>query len=165
MAKRKIQDKSSLVGRLRLNIVDFGKDGKPKVVGDSGWVTNKITNLGAQHYLVEALGGAAGSSQLSYMALGTGTTVLAADTSLTNELTDAAGCRFTFNTSVVASRTLQMVGTLASNIITANRTIDNIGLFAVSTTAAGSIFAGTTFATSQLQTNQAVNVTYQIQFP
>jgi hypothetical protein len=166
MANQIIEDKQGVVGRLRLKIIDF-EGGKPKVVGDSGWLHNKITNLGAQYFLVQALAGAAGSSQLSYIALGTGSTVNSTDTGLLNELSDAAGCRIAIgaNTSVVASRTLQIVGTLASNTITANRTIDDIGLFAVSSTTSGSMFAGTTFPTSQLQTNQAVNITYQIQFP
>ena len=158
-------DKSAVGGFYRLNIVQHSKNGEQKIVGDSGWVKNQITDLGAQHYLVENLGSAAGSSSVSYAALGTGTAPGAAATSLPGELTDAANCRFTFTTSVVASRTLQCVGTLASNIVTAARTIQNIGLFAVSTTGAGSIFAGNTFATSSLATDQSVNCTYQIQFP
>jgi len=147
------------------------KIGKPnahgrvvEVDGDTGFRPNTVTNLGFQHYLVELLGGIAGSSQVTYVALGTGTAPGAAATSLPGELTDAAGCRCAITPSVVASQTLQCAFTLNSNVITANRTLQNIGLFATSTTAAGSIFAGTTYATSQLQTNQAVNGTYQIRF-
>ena len=165
MKKQMNLDKSSVGGFYRLNIVEHGKNGEQKIVGDSGWIKNQITDLGAQHYLVENLASAAGSSSVSYLALGTGTAPGATAVNLPNELTDAAGCRFTFSTSVVSSRTLQCVGTLASNIITAARTINNIGLFAVSTTGAGSIFAGNTYATSSLATNQSVNCTYQIQFP
>jgi len=57
-----------------------------------------------------------------------------------------------------------MVGTLASSVIVANRTIQNIGVFAASAVTAGSILCGNTYATSQLQTNQSVNVTYQLRF-
>jgi len=135
-----------------------------KVVGDSGWKKNLITNLGYQNYIVGSLGAIAGSSQASYFALGTGGAPVATDTSLAGELGDAAANRFTVTPSAVSSKTLQLTGSLASNIITATHNISNIGIFAVSTTQAGTIFAGNTYASSQLQTNQQVNVTYQIRF-
>lgn len=147
------------------------KVGKPdaqgrviSVDGDSGYVENTVTNLGHQYFLVQALGAIAGSSQLSYAALGTGVAPAATDTSLAGEITDAAGMRCAITPSVVASDTLQCAFTLNSGITTANHTIQNVGLFATSTTSAGTIFAGNTYATSQLQTNQAVNGTYQIRF-
>lgn len=159
----KASEAINVAGFYRMKIVDH-KDGKKKVVGDSGWCKNLVTNLGFQHYIIEPMGAISGSSQVSYFALGTGTAPGATDTALLGELSDAAACRFTMTPSVVSSKTLQMVGTLASNIITANRTINNIGVFAVSTTQAGSILCGNTYATSQLQTNQSVNVTYQLRF-
>lgn len=152
-------------GFYRLKIGKPNKSGRVvEVDGDTGFRPNTVTNLGFQHYLVELLGGIAGSSQVTHVALGTGTAPGAAATNLPGELTDAAGCRCAITPSVVASQTLQCAFTLNSNVITANRTLQNIGLFATSTTNAGSIFAGTTYATSQLQTNQAVNGTYQIRF-
>jgi hypothetical protein len=154
----------NVAGFYRLKVVDHGKNGRTKVVGDSGWCKNLVTNLGFQHYIIEPMGAISGSSQVSYFALGTGTAPGATDTGLLSELGDAAACRFTMTPTVVSSKTLNMVGTLASNIITANRTIQNIGVFAVSTTGAGSILCGNTYATSQLQTNQSVNVTYQLRF-
>jgi hypothetical protein len=160
-----------VAGFFRLNVVNHNDDGTTKVVGDSGWCKNLVTNLGFQHYIVEAMGGITGSSQVSsgaaggYFALGLGTAAPAVtDTSLTSELTDAAGCRFTMTPSVVSSKTLQMVGTLASNVITANRTIGNIGIFATSAITAGSILCANTYTTSQLSNNQSVNVTYQLRF-
>jgi len=153
----------NVAGFYRLKVVDHA-DGKKKVVGDSGWCKNLVTNLGFQHYIIEPAAALSGSSQVSYFALGTGTAPGATATSLDAELGDAAACRFTMTPSVVSSKTLQMVGTLASNVITANRTIQNIGVFAVSTTGAGSILCGNTYATSQLQTNQSVNCTYQLRF-
>ena len=162
MAKQ--NDKANVAGFFRMNIVEHDEDGSAKVVGDSGWKKNLVTNLGFQHFIIEPMGGIAGSSQVAYFALGTGTEPGATATSLDAELSDAAGCRFTMTPSVVSSKTLQMVGTLASNIVTANRTIKNVGIFGVSTTGAGSMLAGNTYATSQLQTNQSVNVTYQLRF-
>lgn len=159
MAKNKIKDQVVARGFFRLQLTEDGK-----VTGDSGWKRNLITNLGYQNYIVGSLGAIAGSSQVSYFALGTGGAPIATDTSLTGELSDAAGCRFTVTPSAVSSKTLQLTGSLASNVITANRSISNVGIFAVSTTQAGTLFAGNTYTSSQLQTNQQVNVTYQIRF-
>ena len=157
--KKKTSSAINVKGLFRLRINEGGK-----VVGDSGWVENTVTNLGFQHYIVETVGAIAGSTQASFLALGTGVAPGAAATNLPGELTDAANCRFTLSPSVVSSKTLRMVGTLASNIITAARTINNIGIFAVSTTNAGSILAGQIYATSSLATNQSVNCTYELQF-
>ncbi len=161
---KKLNNKINVAGFFRLNIVDHGKDGKTKIVGDSGWQKNLVTNLGFQHFIIEPMGALTGSSQVSYFALGTGTAPGATDTTMVGELTDAAACRFTMTPTVVSSKTLNMVGTLASNIVVSNRTIQNIGVYAVSTTALGSMLCGNTYATSQLQTNQSVNVTYQLRF-
>jgi hypothetical protein len=164
MANQKIKDQVTAKGFFRLKITEFDENGRAKVIGDSKWKQNLITNLGYQNFIVGSLGAIAASSQASYFALGLGTAPGATDTALQSELTDAAGCRFTVSPSAVSSKTLQLTGSLASNVITANRTIQNVGIFAVSTTSAGTLFAGNTYATSQLQTNQQVNVTYQIRF-
>jgi len=164
MSNKQTNDGAGVKGFFRLNVVDHAEDGSTKVVGDSGWKENLVTNLGFQHFVIEPMGAIAGSSTVGSFALGTGTEPGATATSLDAELSDAAGCRFALTPSVVSSKTLQMVGTLASNIVTANRTIKNVGIFGVSTTAVGSMLAGNTFATSQLQTNQSVNVTYQLRF-
>ena len=151
-------------GIFRIQLVTHNDDGSLEISGDSGWVENQITNTGYDNYLSRVIGALAGSSLASYAALGTGTAPGAAATNLPNELTDAANCRCTLNSSTTGSKTVQFTFNLASNIITAARTINNVGLFAVSTTNAGSIFAGNTYATSSLATNQSVNGTYQIQF-
>jgi hypothetical protein len=163
--KTKSVDSLQAKGFIRLKIGKPNAEGRVvQVDGDSGFQQNTVVNLGFQYYLVQLLGGIAGSSQLTYVALGTGTGPAVTDTSLNGELTDAAGCRCAITPSVVASKTLQCAFTLNSNVITANRTLQNVGLFATSTTSAGSMFSATTYATSQLQTNQAVNGTYQIRF-
>ena len=53
---------------------------------------------------------------------------------------------------------------LASGVIAAASTIQNVGLFSGSTQGGGTMFAGNTYATSSLATNQAVNGTYNIAF-
>ena len=158
------RDSINVHGFFRMQIKETDNKGKMKVVGDSGWCKNQVTDLGFQHYIVETVGSIAGSSQAAYLALGTGTAPGAAATNLPNELTDAAGCRMAISPSAVSSKTLRMTGSLNSNIITAARTINNIGIFAVSTTGAGSILAGNTYTTSALATNQVVNATYELRF-
>lgn len=158
-----MRDSVKVKGFFRLNIVE-DRDGKALVVGDSGWKPNQITNYGYETGIVGCVGKIAGSLQASVMALGLGSAPASNGTGLESELVDAAGCRMTMTPSAVSSKTLQFVGTLASNIITTTRAIQNIGLFATSAITAGTVIAGNTYTVSTLQTNQSVNCTYQIRF-
>ncbi len=160
---RSIKEAVAVEGFFRLAIVE-DIDGKPTVVSRTGWRKNQITNVGFQNGIVNCLAGIAGSSQITYAALGTGTAPGASDTTLNGEITDASNMRCAVSPSVVSSKTAQFAFTLASGILTAVKTIQNVGLFQTSTTGAGSLYAGNTYATSQLQTNQAVNGTYQLRF-
>lgn len=146
-------------GFFKLQITEDGK-----VVGESGWHENLITNKGFQNGIVSCLAGVAGSSQITHAALGTGTAPGAADTTLNGEITDVAGARMAVSASLVGTGTAQFAFTLNSGVYTAPKTITNVGLFQTSTTNAGSLYAGQTFSSSQLQTNQSVNGTYQLRF-
>jgi len=154
-----IKDNTKIRGFFRLNILENGK-----IVGDSGWRENQVTNLGIQDYLVDAVLGNAGNKAVSHMALGTGAAPASDATSLSGEITHAAGSRKAVSTSIVASRTAQFTAAFASadSFVTATVNISNVGLFETSTTEGGTIFAGNTYASSSLATNQNVNVTYQI---
>lgn len=166
MAKKKtavVKERAGVRGFFRFQIIE-DKDGVPVVVGDSGEQENQITNVGFQNGIVDCLGGISGSSQITHVALGTGTVPGASDTSLNGEITDVAGARCAVTPTVISSKTLQFAFTLNSNVYTAAKTIQNIGLFQTSTTNAGSLYAGQTYATSQLQTNQSVQGTYQLRF-
>ncbi len=146
-------------GFYRLNIVN--PDGS--VAGDTGWKQNQIVNNGYQQFLMYLLAGSAGSIRPSHAALGTGTIPASAATSLAGELTEATGrCALTTGTS--GSKTVNYTFTLASGVIAAASTINNVGLFSGSTQAGGTLMAGNTYATSSLATNQAVNGTYAISF-
>ena len=154
------KDGISVKGFFRLQINENGK-----VVSDSGWKKNQVVNLGFQDYLSKGLGGMAGSKSVSHAMIGTGTVPGAAGTALDGELTHAAGCRCAVTPTTIASKTVQFAFTLASNVITAAVTIQNVGLINHSSTAtAGTIFSGNTYATSALATNQSVNGSYQIRF-
>ncbi len=160
MAK-KVSDSVGLRGFFRVQV----KDGN-KVVGDSGFRENTVTNDGVTQYLVNwlvGLGTGSGKS-VTHMALGTGGTAAVTDTALSGELADNANGRAAVSTSVVSSRTAQFTAAFnsANSFITASHNISNVGLFNTSTTAAGTMFAGNTFASSSVATNQSVQVTYQI---
>jgi hypothetical protein len=161
MKKSKAQkDSANVEGIYRLQITEDGK-----VVGDSGWNHNQITNDGFKEFVIDWLTSGSGKS-ISHAALGTGTAPASNATSLNGELTQASNARVAVTSSIISSRTAQFVATFASSnsFITSAVNIANIGLFNVSTTGAGTIFSGNTFASSSLATNQNVNMTYQIRF-
>jgi len=168
MSKRqKVQDKGKVVGMFHVQIEEDGR-----IVGDSGWRRNQITNLGFNEYLVKSLGTSLTGSKISHAALGTGGAPAASDTTLSGEVsTNGSGsvvrAALTAATSS-GSKTLRNTATFSSanSFITASANISNIGLFGVSgpTTASGTMFAGNTYTSSTVATNQSVNVTYDIIF-
>lgn len=156
-----MKDLQTLKGFFRINIEEDGK-----IVGDSGWNENQVTNLGIQDYLVDNILGNSGNKSVTHMALGTGTQPGAAGTSLEGELTHVADARKAVSTSIVSSKTAQFTAAFNSvdSFVTASANISNVGLFETSTTEVGTLFAGNTYASSSVATNQNVNVTYQIRF-
>ena len=161
------KEKIKLRGMFRIQITEEGKG----VVGDSGWCENQVTNLGINQYLVNHLLGDTGSRKnVTHMALGTGAAPASTDTALAGELTAKSSARKTVSTSVVSSRTAQFVASFNSSddfvgsAVTTSVNIANVGLFETSTTNAGTLFAGNTYASSSCASNQNVVVTYQIRF-
>lgn len=160
-----LNEHKTLKGFFRINITE-DVDGKEKIVGDSGWKENQVTNLGIQDYIVDNLIGNSGGKAVTHMALGTGSQPASNGTALEGEITDASDSRKAVSTSIIASRTAQFTAAFASSdsFVTASKNISNIGLFETSTTEGGTVFAGNTYTSSSLATNQNVNVTYQIRF-
>lgn len=145
-------------GTYRLQIDEGGK-----IVGDSGWQDNQVTNEGFLNYLVRAIQGVSGSSQIGYIGLGTGTIPASNATNLAGEVQK----RKAITTGVSGSTTARLTATFSStdSFVAGNSNISNIGLFAAGTaTTSGTIFAGNTYASSSVATNQNVNVTYDINF-
>lgn len=147
-------------GFYRVQIMDPEDEFKP--VGDSGWLENLITNEGKLGFLVKLLGSLAGSSQISHMALGTGGAPIATDTTLAGE----QSVRTAVTAASNGSTSVQFTATFSSagSFVTATKNLSNIGLFGTVTAAAGTIFAGNTYASSACATNQNVNCTYTITF-
>ena len=155
-----LQDGVKIHGFFRVHLE--GPDGK--IIGDSGWQKNQITNLGFLGYLVHTLGASAGSKQIGFVALGTGAAPASNATTLAGEIMSSTQ-RKAVTYANVASTTAQFTATFASSdsFLTAAANLSNIGLFNATTTNA-TLFAGNTFASSSCDTNQNVNVTYQIRF-
>lgn len=158
-AKMPVTEGLKVRGFFRLNIVNA--DGT--IAGDTGYIDNQIVNTGYQDMLMYLLAGSAGSLRPSHAALGTGTVPASSATTLAGELTEAAA-RMALTTGTSGSKTVVYTFTLASGVIAAASTIQNVGLFSGSTQGGGTMFAGNTYATSSLATNQAVNGTYNIAF-
>ncbi len=104
-------------GFFRVHLVE--QDGR--ISGDSGWVKNRVVNLGMKDYLGAPLVGGTAKS-ISLMALGTGGVPAATDTSLAGELshqTNAASGtrnRITCATSSIGSTAVELQCTFASTI-------------------------------------------------
>jgi hypothetical protein len=162
-----IQEPLKIKGMFRLQIEEDGQ-----IVGDSGWKQNTIVNLGFNEYLVKSLGTSLTGQKISHAALGTGGAPGATDTALAGEVsTNGSGSVVRAGVTAATSsgsKTLRNTATFSSanSFLTAAANVSNIGLFNVSgpTTASGSLFAGNTFASSAVNTNQNVNVTYDIIF-
>ncbi len=145
-------------GFFRMQIEEDGR-----IVGDSGWNENQVTNIGIRDYLVNWLLGDTGNGDsVTHMGIGTGGAPA-------SDATDIAGApagslRQAVSTSVVASRTAQFTAGFASSnsFLTASADISNVGLFNSSDVAAGQVFAGAAFASSAIATNNNLNITYQI---
>lgn len=158
--RRAPHSRAKLRGFYRVNIMENGK-----VIGDSDWRENQITDLGYSHYLLDLLGKSSSSKQISRMVLGTGTAPNATHNTLNGELNTATYTRTTVTYANVGSRTARFTATFASSSshITAAVTLQNIGIIN-DTTSAGTLMAGNTYATSQWNTNQDLQATYEIRF-
>jgi hypothetical protein len=132
-----------------------------KIVGDSGWLQNQVTNLGFNQFLVSALGSISGSKYASHLALGTGGAPAAPDTALAGEV----GTRTAVTAATSSgSKTLRLTATFPSGWHTSSsaHNISNIGIF--NSSSGGTLFAGNTYASSSCASNQAVNATYDVIF-
>ena len=153
------QDDIKIKGFFRVQLVETDENNKKKIIGDSGWQKNQVTNDGFDQYVCKALGSISGSKYVSHMALGTGGVPATDDTSLSGEIgTRQAVTAASSNTS----KTVRFTATFASgwHTLTTGNNISNIGLF--NTSSGGTLFAGNTYASSTCASNQAVNCTYDI---
>lgn len=151
-----MEENIKLRNMYRVQIVDMDGEVEYAVAGDSGFMNNQVTNLGYLN-LVKLLGTGLTGSQISHVGVGTGGTISSSATALPGEVVKRAALTAASN----GSTALQMTATFASSasFITAAANLSNIGLFPAS--AASTIMAGGTYASSLCNTNQNINVTYQ----
>lgn len=158
--KKKTTDKVGIRGFYRVQIEENGR-----ISGDSGWRENQITNDGITQYLVNWLiADTANGKSVTYMAIGTGGAPDATSTTLAGQV--SGGKRAAATGSVVSSKTARFVAAFNSSnsFLTAPANIANVGLVNVSATTGGVFFAGASFASSTVATNQNLNITYEIRF-
>ena len=153
------KDGINIKGFFRVNIEEDGK-----IVGDSGWCENVVTDLGYSYYLTALLGADAASLQIGFLALGTGGEPATNAVTLPGEISGSTK-RTAITFANVASTTAQFTATFGSaqSFLAGDSTLDNVGLYALTTTD-NQLFAGNTYTGSSCGTNQNVNVTYQIRF-
>lgn len=160
------KDRIAIKGMFRLQIED-GPTGK--IVGDSGWHENLITNVGFLN-IVNQMGTTLTGSKIAYAGLGTGGAPIATDTVLAGEVqvTGANSVSRPLLTAATSStsKTLRNTATFASanSFETASNNISNVGLFSTSgpVSTSGSLLQGNTFTSSACATNQNVNITYDL---
>lgn len=158
-----VQENVGIRGFYRLHLTEE-RNGKQVIVGDSGWCGNTVVNEGFDDYLCRLLAAQASSKQISYVALGTGTAPNVTDSTLNGEISGSTK-RTAVTVSVSNSKTVRFTATFdsAASFLGGASNIRNIGLFDNNATN-GTLFAGSTYASSTCNTNQNVNVTYDIQF-
>lgn len=142
-------------GFIRGQIVD-PKTGK--IEGDTDWIENKLTNAGLT-VLADLIGGGANSYKVGYAAAGTQTDAV----NMTQ--TDIIGQTHSFMTVATGTSgtcTQTFTVDFGSASLLASCSVGGVGLY--KTNSAGSLVAMQTFATSQWNTNQDFNVTYQLRF-
>lgn len=165
---KQAKDGVKIKGMFRLQIED-GPSGK--IVGDSGWHENTITNLGFNN-IVNQLGTGLTGSKIMAVALGTGGAIGATDTVQAGEVL-ATGANSVIRPALTAatsssSKTLRNTATFSSanSFASASYNISNIGLWSTTgpVSTSGTLLAGNTYTSSALATNQNVNVTYDLIF-
>lgn len=141
-----------IMGMARVQIVD--KKTK-KIVGDSGWNKNVLTNYGFNCCLGAAPIGAANSVQVAGMVLGSGTVPASGATVIDGINTDQ------YSTVAQSSMVDSLTARLSQVFDGAQDSMATIANIGVQDGTGGSLIAGITFASSSLGSDQDVNATYQ----
>lgn len=151
---KNIGDAITIKGFFRVQIQD--KKSR-KIVGDTGWMQNQITNYGFESCIVALPFKCANTVQCTGMLLGSGSVPASDAADIPNSHT-AYWSSFGQSTVIGSSTcraTQSFDGTLGAV------TLSNIGVYANST---DPLIAGNTYASSALATTQDVNATYELRY-
>lgn len=153
---RKNTEKVSIKGFFRVQIQDKESG---KIVGDTGYIQNQVTNYGMLNCLVgtPANAVAASSVQIAGAMLGSGGDAIAA-TAVALASSLGSAWYSTLGATVNGSTQAQFTQTFSNDTAV---TIGNIGLLAATD---GSLIAGKSYASSALATTQSVNMTYNLNY-
>lgn len=152
-----MKNRMRVKGFFRAQIVD--KKSR-KIIGDSGWRENTVTNLGLDDMCAGCAIGASGSKQAKSMVLATQTD----DVNVTQaSLLGTIDSLQTLSPSIVVTGTARATCSFDGADHAGTETIGALGLMATNVGNA-SLLAGQTFATSQFTSEQDVNATYELQF-
>jgi hypothetical protein len=136
------------------------KDKKGKIVGDSGWCQNTVTNYGLNNACAGCAIAATGSTPVR-------SAVLATQTDAVNvthiSMIGVENQVEALTPSTVATGTARVTGSFAGANNSATLTIGAIGLH-LSSNSATDLIAGVLFTTSQMATNQDLDFTYELRF-
>lgn len=155
MSRKKKNENIAVKGFFRLQIKNR-KDGK--IVGDTGYIENQITNYGLESCIVALPFACANSIQAAGLLLGSGTGVASSGTNLSASCT--AGWAAFAQSTVISSLTCRGTASLAGSDIGAT-TLQEIGVKAVSS---DTLIAAKSFASSAITTDQDVNCTYELRY-
>lgn len=150
-------------GCFRVRLGEDGPDGKPVIVGDSGWQENMVVNLGVQDYICDWLcaGTDSAGKRVDTIMIGTGTAPASNATVIDGSTVQSL---IPAGTSIVSSRTFQITNDWTSGEHPGGTpNVRNAAL--QEGTDGGTIFCGNTFASSAWNSNQGLSITYQVQFP
>ena len=153
------EQKIILSGFARVQVAEDGR-----IVGDSGWFKNLITDFGLDNCIGQGIVG--GGTQVSALALGEGTAPASDDgtAALDGEVMSSTARQA--HTGGVTSDsdgvTVQFLASFSSDDRSATYDIANIGL--MSNTSGTGMMAGQTYASTKVDTNQDVYASYEWQF-
>ena len=146
-------------GFARIQMGERDARGHLRIVGDSGWTKNTITNEGRNAYIAAQVGNVSGSKLVSHLQLATQSTAVdATSTALVGE----TRVRKALTASTLATGTLRMTASWSSTDNAAAITIGSIAVY--NTSSLGTMGSGQSFNTSQWASNQDLSATYEWRF-
>jgi hypothetical protein len=161
MARARSKSKGSirLQGFFRVQKV-CAKTGK--ILGDSGYVPNQITNYGLESCIVaRPISGIGNTTVAKALILGEGTVPASSATNL-NGSNSSQFAAFG-GVSIVASLTARMTASFAGSNGSMSK-VANIGVLDAAIATDGKLIAGNTFASSAFGTDQNLNATYEFRY-
>ncbi|MCH7568503.1 MAG: hypothetical protein IIA87_03705 [Nanoarchaeota archaeon] len=147
----KFKEKTKITGRVRIENV---------TTGEIREVNNSLVNIGFDTLSALTLSDVGGTA-FDFLALGTGSSTIIATNTLLDTETLRIASTGTQQTTNVANDTARFIGSFTGDT---TETINEIGIFNITTANTGSMLARAVFADLNVITNDKINVTYNIVF-